>query len=83
MVFKYFGMSYWRFDCLNMRDMLRGCPKRVPSGLGRYVPLYKEPISSFLLARSHESSCSHDILSIPPHPLFLKQFISFIEIRRT
>lgn len=43
----------------------------VPSGLGRYVPLYKEPIGSFLLASSHGSNCSHDILSIPPHPLFL------------
>ena len=41
-----------------------------PTGLGRYEPSSKELISNSLLAKSHGSICSHDILLIPPHPLF-------------
>ena len=41
------------------------------TGFGRYVPPSKELTSSSLLARSHGGSCSHDIRSTPPQPLFL------------
>ena len=68
--------------CCASRSTTVGIPKRrflpLPLGistlrteLGRYVPFCKELIISSLLAKNHGNSCSHDILSIPPHPLLL------------
>lgn len=74
------GGSAWMMACWTNRSTTVGIPNSrffplslgistLRTGLGRYVPCCKELVNSFLLAKSHGSNCSHDILSIPTLPL--------------